>query len=236
MNKLVYKNSNIVNIVVYKIIGVDEAGKGPVLGSLFIGFSIINLNKKEELENFNSKLKEIGVKDSKKITQKNRVKILESCKELDNIETHYEKLTPIEIDENAKVSKLNNLEVRKICQVLNKKKPNLIIIDALVADTEKFKLEIKAKLDFDCEIISENKADDKYEIVGLASIIAKVNRELEIENLKNKFNIDFGSGYPSDSKTINFLKNNFKDKNLRELFRKSWQTYKRLNNKTLFDY
>ena len=30
----------------YKVIGIDEAGKGPVIGSMFIGFSIINFEKK----------------------------------------------------------------------------------------------------------------------------------------------------------------------------------------------
>jgi ribonuclease HII len=189
----------------YKIIGVDEAGKGPVIGSMFIGFSIINLKNKEDLENFNLKLEKIGVCDSKKATQKKRVEILDVCKKLDEVIVHFEKLTPIQIDENSINSKLNKLEVNRICEVLNKEKPDLIIIDALTADTQKFKFEIEEKLNFKCEIISENKADDKYKIVGLASIIAKVNREFEVENLKEKFGVDFGSGYPSDKKTTEFL-------------------------------
>jgi len=51
-----------------------------------------------------------------------------------------------------------------------------------------------------------------------------VEREKEIDLLKKKYNIDFGSGYPSDPKTIKFIKKNYDKYNF---FRKSWQTYKK---------
>ena len=79
------------------------------------------------------------------------------------------------------------------------------------------------------EIILEHKADVNYPVVSAASILAKVTRDNEIEKLKTQIGIDFGSGYMSDPKTVEFLKNNFE--NYPELFRKSWFPYKELVNK-----
>ena len=73
-----------------------------------------------------------------------------------------------------------------------------------------------------------HKADSKIPVVAAASIIAKQTRENEIEELKNKIG-DFGSGYPSDERTIKFLKSYFND-NLKwpSGTRKSWKTIERI--------
>ena len=63
--------------------------------------------------------------------------------------------------------------------------------------------------------------------VSAASILAKVSREEEIEKLKLQYG-DFGSGYPSDPVTKEFLKNKGKEFKNTGLFRKSWQTWKAL--------
>ena len=74
-------------------------------------------------------------------------------------------------------------------------------------------------------ILSKHKADEKYLIVSAASILAKVCRDNMIEKLKIENNIDFGSGYPSDKKTINFLKKyNFSNLNFNKNIRFSWKT------------
>jgi ribonuclease HII len=224
---------------VYKIIGIDEAGKGPVIGSMFIGFSIKELNSKSELNNFQKELKNLGVKDSKLITPKKRTKIYEKLKEI--IKIKYVQLTPAIIDgNNSSGGKLNELEIKAITQILNQEKPNLIIIDALTARPDKFKEDIKKHLTFECKIISENKADTKYEIVGAASIIAKELREKELKEIKENIHINCGSGYPSDPKTKEFLKKHWNNKEFDFIFRKSWATYKNIagkrNNKSLLDY
>lgn len=77
------------------------------------------------------------------------------------------------------------------------------------------------------EIKAEFKADRKYLAVGAASIIAKVIRDKEIDKLKKKYNVEFGSGYPSDEVTQNFLKKNY-DKY--DFFRKSWAPYQNAKN------
>ena len=74
-------------------------------------------------------------------------------------------------------------------------------------------------------IICEHKADFNHVVVGAASILAKVTRDAEIEKIKQKIGIDFGSGYSSDPKTINFLKEHANDTKLKGIFRESWSTW-----------
>ena len=223
----------------YKVIGIDEAGKGPVLGSMFIGFSIINLNGLSDLNNFQAHLKKLGVKDSKKLTPKKRAELYLKLKE--NLDMKYAQLTPALIDSNnAKGGKLNELEVQSIIKILELEKPQLVIVDALTSRPDKFGEDILKRLSFETKIFSENKADDKYELVGAASIIAKELREQEIAQIKENINLNCGSGYPSDPNTKKFLKIHWNNKEFDFIFRKSWQTYKNLMssevNKTLNDF
>ncbi|MFW6285907.1 MAG: ribonuclease HII [Nanoarchaeota archaeon] len=225
----------------YKVVGVDEAGKGPVIGSMFIGFCYAYLaNGLKDLNNFQDTLKkDFGVKDSKLLSKKQRESIY--LKLRDKLEIKYAQLTPALIDSNNFSGKnLNELEITAIVKVLEEIEPDLVIIDALTSNSENFAEQIKKKLSIDCKIISENKADTKYPIVSAASIVAKQLREQEIEEIKHNIKQDIGSGYPSDPKTKEFLKNNYNSKEYDFIFRKSWQTYKNIitnqNQKTLNDF
>ena len=237
----------------YKVIGVDEAGKGPVLGSMFIGFSIISLpNGISEMNAYQDILKKLGVRDSKKLTPKKRNMIYVDLK--NHMDIKYAQLTPALIDKNnAEGGKLNELEIQAVIQILESEKPDLVIIDALTSRPDTFGEDILRRLSFECKIISENKADDSYEIVGAASIIAKELREQEMQQVNlnvakilgkeidpsNTLSIT-GSGYPADPKTKEFLKEHYKNKEFDFIFRKSWATYKTLagtsKQKTLNDF
>lgn len=211
----------------YKIIGIDEAGKGPLIGSLFVGFSIKELEKKEDLEKFQKELKEMGVKDSKLIPLDKIDQLYEKLQNI--IRAKFVQLTPTLIDShNKKGGKLNELEIQGIIQILETEKPNLVIIDALTANPNRFKNEIAQRLTFKCEIIAENKADTNFPLVGAASIIAKGLREKEIAQIKQNIKIDCGSGYCHDPTTIEFLKQHYNNKEFDFIFRKSWQTYKNI--------
>ena len=86
----------------------------------------------------------------------------------------------------------------------------------------------------DLTIKSEHKADSKYLIVSAASILAKVRRDEKIEELKKKAGIDFGSGYPSDERTIRFLREWYlSHKNFPDFTRKSWKTLEKFKQKNL---
>lgn len=223
----------------YKVIGIDEAGRGPVIGSLFIGFAMIFLEKKEDFNNFENHLKNLGVKDSKMLTPKKRNEIFELLKK--NLDFKYVQLTPQMIDSQIFSGKtINELQLNAVIHILNQEKPDMIVLDAPIADTEKYKKMLLSKLNYvPDKVISENKADVNYAIVGAASIIAKELREREVKDIKDKLKIDFGSGYPSDEKTKLFLKENFNNKDIDFIFRKSWQTffnYKSTKDKNLKNF
>jgi len=199
-----------------KICGIDEAARGPVIGSLFIaGCSLEEKNLK--------KLKEIGVKDSKLLSIK---KIHEIAKEVKKI-CGYE-IIEIKVDEidralESEDSNLNWLEADKVVKIVKKLKPNKVIVDSPSVNLEAFKEYLDERIE-KVDVMVSHKAE-KYEIVAAASIIAKSKREREIEKLKEKYG-DFGSGYTSDSKTQEYLKKNFRK--FEEIFRKSWSSYKKL--------
>jgi ribonuclease HII len=215
----------------YKVVGIDEAGKGPVLGSMFIGFSIITLaNGLKDLNDYQKHLKELGVKDSKLLTPKKRNELYQILK--DEMSLQYVQLTPAIIDGNFfSGGKLNDLEMRGMAKLLNDLKPDLVIVDALTARPDKFGEQLKGMLDFDCKIISENKADTKYELVGAASICAKELREQEVGEIKKRIGLNCGSGYPADPNTRTFLEENWDNKEFDFIFRKSWKTYSNLVEK-----
>ena len=122
-------------------------------------------------------------------------------------------------------------------KIIEEIKPNKVIIDSPMVNTKKVVEYIKNNLKINVEIIAENKADKKYPVVSAASIIAKVIRDKEIDKIKEKLNLDIGSGYPSDEKTIEVLKKDY-DK-VKDYVRESWITIKRIRKgeqKNILDF
>lgn len=207
--------------------GIDEAGRGPVIGPMVISCVILDSNK---IDYF----RYIGVRDSKKLSPKQREKlfykiIMEAKEMIIRI------ITPTEIDNavwGINVKNLNVLEALYISNIIAKlySEVDKIYIDSPYQDTSKFLSLLKSFYPniSKYEIIAENNADRKYIEVSAASIIAKVVRDQIINELKNKYG-DFGSGYPSDEKTRNFLLTWYKEKkDFPPIVRKSWKTIKNI--------
>jgi ribonuclease HII len=200
------------------ICGVDEAGRGPVIGPLVMCGVVIE-------EKDMSKLKVMGVKDSKLLTSEKRKYFFEKIKD---IVKNYEIiiLSAKDVDDtlNSETMNLNWLEAKNSAQIINKLKPDKAILDCPSTNLLSYSKYVKNLLTFDVELITEHKADLNHIIVGAASILAKVTRDREIEKIKSDISIDFGSGYPSDPRTIKFLRENY-DK-YPDIFRKTWASYK----------
>ena len=208
------------------VAGVDEAGRGCVIGPLVIAGVLV---KEEKLH----VLHQIGVKDSKLLSPKKREVLFNEIANL--AEKHYVvKLLPSEIDRavdcNRKLHKLNRLEAKTMTQIINILKPDEAYVDAADVLEERFKHHIQEGLTVKAKITSRHKADKIFPIVSAASIIAKVERDKEIETLKGVYG-DFGSGYLTDKKTLQFLKlwlqTHSKYPNC---VRKSWKTAKQVKN------
>ncbi|MGC8995764.1 MAG: ribonuclease HII [Thermoplasmata archaeon] len=198
--------------------GIDEAGRGPVIGPLVI----CGVCGDPDL------LKEIGVKDSKKLSPKRREylydEILKIVKSYKCIE-----IWPEEIDSLREKMNINEIEEKYFSEIINSLEGDVFILDAADVSEERFEEMIRKNLNKDVKIISKHKADSDYPIVSAASIIAKVTRDREIENIKKQIG-DFGSGYPSDPRTIKFIRDYIEKNGKYPPFtRKSWKTIKNIN-------
>lgn len=182
------------------ICGVDEAGRGPVVGPLVIA-GVTFENDLELIEN--------NVRDSKKITPKRREILSKRIKES---AVNYEiiLISASDIDHMRKVMTLNEIEVNAFSKIIEKLKPDICYVDAADVNNERFGKNILSRLSFKPEIISKHKADDIYPIVGAASILAKTRRDEEVQmisqELKKKLDMSLGSGYPADPVTQKFLR------------------------------
>ncbi len=182
------------------VAGVDDAGRGSVIGPLVIAGVLM---KEEDLP----KLTQLGVKDSKLLSPSRRETLAVEIKQIAQKYTVI-KLSPEEIDKvvltGRKLHRLNRLEAQTMAKIIEKLKPDKAYVDASDVLEERFKQHILECLPFKMEIVSEHKADRTYPIVSAASIIAKVERDREIAELTSKYG-DLGCGYPTDPKTIRFL-------------------------------
>ncbi|AEF95926.1 ribonuclease HII [Methanotorris igneus] len=224
------------------IIGIDEAGRGPVLGPMVVAGVAVEEDKIKELE-------DLGVKDSKQLTKNQRKKLFQLIGEMGKVKTII--IEPEKLDELMKTKSLNKIELNAFSKIANGFLKEIegnfeIYVDACSSNAKAFANQLRAKMiDKSPKIIAEHKADEKYPIVSAASIIAKVTRDEIIESYKKEYG-EIGSGYPSDPKTINFLKKYVEEfGELPKIARKSWKTAKRILEenkkenkkvKTLLDY
>jgi ribonuclease HII len=205
------------------VAGVDEAGRGCVIGPLVVAGIAV---KTENL----SLLSEIGVKDSKLLTVRKREELYPQIIRLTE-KYHVIRVPPCEIDKAVesirKLHKLNRLEAQTMAKIIETLKPDEAYVDAADVLEYRFKNHIQECLKIKTSIISKHKADNLYPVVSAASVIAKVERDQEIRNLKVEFG-DFGSGYLSDGKTLGFLKKLLeKNDEYPSCVRKSWKSAKK---------
>jgi len=200
-----------------KVLGIDEAGRGPVIGPLVMAGVMIEEGKEAMLGE---------VKDSKLIPHKKRLKLDQHLRE--NFEYKIAIAEPKEIDAalNSTTLNLNWLEAIKQAEIINALKPDIAIIDCPSANPTKYTEYLKNLLDDkSVKLIVEHKADVNYPVCSASSIIAKVERENQMDKIKEQYG-DCGPGYPAHQKTREFVKNNW-DK-YPEIFRKTWATYKKI--------
>jgi len=207
-----------------KIAGVDDAGRGAVLGPLVIAGVCVSENKLEQLIR-------IGVKDSKLLSPYKRLDLHHQIMNIaDGVSVL--KLKPEQIDDyvlkGKKYKRLNYLEAVSMAKVIESLDAEIVYVDASDVNVERFKQDILEVLKRKVEIVSVHHADRIYPIVSAASIIAKVSRDQEISDLSQKFG-DIGSGYPADERTIKFLEQWIKRYgDIPSFARRSWKTVKKL--------
>jgi ribonuclease HII len=212
------------------IVGIDEAGRGCVIGPMVMCAASI-----DQLEEF--KLKELGVKDSKKLSPLQRERLFPEVERL--CSTIVTRISAHELSKMMDTCSLNEIEAIKIAEMLNTggvARGSSIFIDSPDNIPAHFGKRIERYLTKRMNLYCENKADDKHLIVGAASIVAKVIRDHEIEKIKKVVGVDFGSGYSSDVRTVEYLTAHREDKKILPYLRTKWITLTRMNQKKLSDY
>lgn len=205
------------------VLGIDEAGRGSLIGPLIIAGAMFN---EEDI----LKLKSLGVKDSKLVNHKIRLKLEKEIKSLAK-GIKIIKIYPAEIDEvvdGDNSLNLNWLEANKQIEIITVLNPDKAIIDCPSPNCKKYKEYLQSKLIHQPKLIVEHKADVNFQACSAASILAKCIREEEVEKIEKYVGESIGSGYPSNPVCQEFLKNNYEK--YPEIFRKSWMTFK--NHKT----
>ncbi len=200
------------------VAGVEEAGRGPVIGPMVMAICAIEEKDLDKISPL--------VKDSKLLSRKQREDLFEHIKEV--CEHKIIVLSPGEIDDalNDQGMNLNKLEGKTSAVLINSVKADKVILDSPSNNINAYRDYVKSMVDDKAvEVVAEHKADLNYKIVAAASILAKVTRDWEVDKLKKIAGEDFGSGYPSDPLTKAFIEKNW-DKH--SFFRKTWSTYKKI--------
>jgi ribonuclease HII len=192
--------------------GVDEAGKGPVLGSMFAAAVRADPATLPD-----------GVGDSKGIAPARREQLDERIRAAADAVAVAE--IPVErIDDPA--TDMNSLTVAAHAEALDGVATDGLagMVDAGDTDAERFGRQVADGLEPTVDITAEHGADETDPLVGAASIVAKVARDSHVEALAEAYG-DVGSGYPSDPTTRDFLSNYVEAHgDLPDCARRSWST------------
>lgn len=216
------------------LVGIDEAGRGPVLGPLVVGICTVP-------DDAQPLLISMGVKDSKDLSPKQRHRIeswfLEQC----NKEGWFGAtvvIQPERIDRALQDQGLNWLEVegfQEALQTIPFDRQLRIIADACDVNADRFTQRITAGLKGwpypDSSMISEHKADQHHPVVAMASILAKEERDRRIGAMSSRVGFNVGSGYPSDPATKDALHALVEQSGIDPDVRWGWATVKRFWDK-----
>jgi ribonuclease HII len=177
------------------ICGVDEAGRGPVMGPIVIAGVLVDDDRE---------LKHIGVRDSKKLTPGRREQLLKEVVAVSKYEVIV--VSAEDIDLMRQSMTMNVMESKLFATVIERLGGKIAYVDAADTDEDLFGRYISRELGGKVKIVSKHGGDDLFPVVSAASIVAKTRRDAIIEDIKKELGRDIGSGYPSDKKTINFMK------------------------------
>lgn len=171
--------------------GVDEAGKGPVLGSMFA--AAVRCDP-EDLPD--------GVGDSKGIPAERRERLATEIRSI--AEVNVAEITTEQIDDPE--TDMNTLTVAAHAEALSEVATDGLpgLVDAGDTNAERFEQRVTDRIDADVNLTAEHGADESDPLVGAASIVAKSAREAHVEKLCEEYGA-VGSGYPSDPLTRDFL-------------------------------
>ncbi len=210
------------------IAGIDEAGRGPVLGSMVVCAYAVPRPKNEELA-------ATGVKDSKQLSRKKREEL---APELMKMGKHVlVESTAAELNVSMKRLSLNDIEAQKMAQALSELEKNVsgtvtqVYIDTPDPVLSTFERRLRRYYHGTAELVLSHKADRKFPVVSAASVLAKVTRDTLVDRISLEIGESVGTGYSHDERTITLLRRLWKEKDhpVQKYVRREWSTAKNLS-------
>lgn len=197
--------------------GIDEAGRGSVMGPLVVGAVFCDDD---------GDLTAMGVKDSKKLTPKARERIFS---QIEGTADHTVVIvSAAEIDARRVRESLNEIEMSMFAEAAGHRKVNRIYADCPEVNESGFSNRLSV-LTGNVKVIGRHGADDMFPVVSAASIVAKVTRDRMLAEISEEFGVSIGSGYPSDAETMDFIEKWIKRYGVSPKHtRNSWEPVKRM--------
>ncbi|WP_255170506.1 ribonuclease HII [Natrononativus amylolyticus] len=199
-------------------VGVDEAGKGPVFGSMFAAAVCVD----------DLRVLPEGVADSKRLTAARREELAAAMRGDERIRIGVAEITPARIDDPD--TDMNGLAVAAHASAIDAAAGDLEtdslegLCDACDTDAGRFARRVADACILEATIEAEHGADDDSSLVGAASVVAKVERDAHVDALAAEYG-EIGSGYPSDPATREFLETYVTERGeLPPFARRSWST------------
>mgnify|MGYP002624535438 CR=1 FL=1 len=205
-----------------RVLGLDEAGRGPVLGPMVLGAVLVEGDGQAALY-------AMGAADSKALDRARREALYAEI--AGRFAWDVVELAPAALEEN-----LTQVELDGLAKLINKLRPQAVYLDAPVgpAAIPGFVRQLADRLDFQPQITAENRAEDRYPVVAAASIVAKVTRDRAMTALHARYG-DIGWGYPAEPKTQAFLRRCADEGRFPDCVRTRWATVQRFKQRSLFD-
>ena len=208
-------------------IGVDEAGRGPVIGPLVVCALCV-----PEVDE--SVLRELGARDSKELSPERRRCISESISVQADARgwgIGIVNCGPERIDANRLSSDLNRLEVELFAEAIEAAADGSyggsVMADSCDVNEERFKTRLVSRLGSpwsEWDVVSEHGMDSRDVVAGAASVVAKTERDASIAHIQERLGIRIGSGYPSDPITRKAVRELISEELPHECLRWSWST------------
>jgi len=202
------------------IVGIDEAGRGAWLGPLVVGAFAVPAARLEDVA-------AAGACDSKRLAPRAREAVYGRLRRIGTCRSVV--VPPATIDRYVARGRLNDLEAEAFAQLVRELRPRIAYVDACDANAARFGRTVAGLAGPGPTVVARHKADRDLPIVGAASIVAKVRRDRAVARLARRLDAELGSGYPSDPRTVAFVRERLANRPERPAWlRSSWATTQRV--------
>jgi len=192
------------------VAGLDEAGRGSLLGPLAVAAVAVRAEEQR-------RLRELGARDSKRLTPGARRRVAGLVERAARWSALLIPQWTVDASTRAGGGNLNLLEAAAFAKLIAELGPDVAIVDAPDPRPARFGALISSMLEGmgrSPRVVARHRADATYPVVGAASVIAKVVRDEGLAEWAGRYGY-VGSGYPHDARTLEFVEN----------WRRAWGDY-----------